>query len=344
MNIGNVLARCSAIKNTNYIKALYKGQSIIKLHKIDGYANRASRICHYCSVDVLKEIIEKGCLRFTDVRFLNDSTEFVEILEIIKSVLQSGNYDSEFVKFILDSNTFNELENYKQSYLQINEGTKSLEAKKYHVYTCSFSNNGDSLNMWNYYAKNEGVNIYFDFVGSVFKEIDGLKPDQKEKINNDVIMYSGPVIYELEDKKKCITELLDQLQNLYMDAGDGIDKYKQYIYEAFKGAVNNTRCFFKNKYFRNEEEYRVVLEISEDMINSKCGSGKINNIGFFKRSNVLIPYIDYKICRKSIKRITMNPYVENNSVFELGIKELLWANDLEEVRVVKSNIPVRKYD
>ena len=40
----------------------------------------------------------------------------------------------------------------------------------------------------------------------------------------------------------------------------------------------------------------------------------------------------------------MNPYVENNSVFELGIKELLWANDLEEVRVVKSNIPVRKYD
>ena len=44
-------------------------------------------------------IIEKQCLRFTDVRFLNDSTEFLEIIPLIEHVLTNGNYSSSFKQF-----------------------------------------------------------------------------------------------------------------------------------------------------------------------------------------------------------------------------------------------------
>lgn len=30
-------------------------------------------------------------------------------------------------------------------------------------------------------------------------------------------------------------------------------------------------------------------------------------------------------------------------IFELGIKELLWMNQMEDIHIVHSNIPVRKY-
>lgn len=46
----------------------------------------------------------------------------------------------------------------------------------------------------------------------------------------------------------------------------------------------------------------------------------------------------------SVKRIVINPYIkEESDIFELGIKELLWMNQMEDIHVVHSNIPVRKY-
>lgn len=59
-----------------------------KQEYVDGIGNKVSRICHYCSVDVLKNILENESLRFSDVRFLNDSTEFIEIIPLVKYVAQ----------------------------------------------------------------------------------------------------------------------------------------------------------------------------------------------------------------------------------------------------------------
>ena len=34
---------------------------------------------------------------------------------------------------------------------------------------------------------------------------------------------------------------------------------------------------------------------------------------------------------------------EENSMFELGIRELLWQNKMEDVHIFSSGIPIRKY-
>lgn len=101
---------------------------------------------------------------------------------------------------------------------------------------------------------------------------------------------------------------------------------------------------FKNEYFECENEYRIVLRIPEELLLRKECLSDIVEKGQFKRGNILIPYVDYKFRKSSVKRIVINPYIkEESDIFELGIKELLWMNQMEDIHIVHSNIPVRKY-
>lgn len=96
-----IISKCMTISRSHFLNTPYKGEAVIDLYKVDGFANKASGICHYCTVDTLKAILENNTLRFTDVRFLNDSTEFVEIIPLIKEVLNEEHYTSSFREFIL---------------------------------------------------------------------------------------------------------------------------------------------------------------------------------------------------------------------------------------------------
>lgn len=112
-----IIAKCMGIAQAQFLNTPYKEQSIIEIYAPDGLANKATGICHYCTIDTLKSILNNGCLRFSDVRFLNDSTEFIEIISFIENVLMQGIYTSEFKKLILDSNAMKELKEYRQSYI-----------------------------------------------------------------------------------------------------------------------------------------------------------------------------------------------------------------------------------
>ena len=67
------------------------------------------------------------------------------------------------------------------------------------------------------------------------------------------------------DKQKCIKALLDNLYEVYLQEGT-IEKYQSHIQWAFKEAINNMRCFFKNDSFSCENEYRVILKIQEELL------------------------------------------------------------------------------
>lgn len=79
------------------------------------------------------------------------------------------------------------------------------------------------------------------------------------------------------------------------------------------------------------------------MLAEEC-SGDILKKGQFKRGNILVPFVDYKFKKDSIKHIVMNPFIrEESNMFELGIRELLWQKKMEDVHVFSSGIPIRKY-
>lgn len=342
----NILAKCLGISQSHYLNAPYKSASIVDLFGVNGIENKAVEICHYCTVDTLHSILKNGCLRFTDVRFLNDSTEFVEIIPLIKIVLNKGDYDQNFKNFILGSNVLRELEDYKQPYVGASQRAHEFKELSYRTYTCSFSTNNDSLNMWNYYATTSGLNIVFDFAWNMIKDSEKSNTNTINKLSNDILIYRGVILYNSADKEKCIAELLNQLNMVYKDVQNELDKYRDLILSAFKESINHMRCFFKNKFFSGEEEYRIVIKIPEDLLieNEYKDCTNIKEKGFFRRGNVLIPYIDYELQKSSIKRITINPYNGKNSMFELGIRELLWSYQLQDIEITYSNIPIRKYD
>lgn len=346
MSKEDIFARCLALASCHFLNTPYKNIPVIDLYGPDGFENSATEICHYCTADTLNAILNKNCLRFTDIRFLNDSTEFIEIIPLIIAVVNNGNYKPDFKDLILNSIELRELREYRQSYIGHTKESHNLKEMAYHTYTCSFSKNSDSLSLWNYYATTSGgINIVFDFAWNMFKGSNRTQVNTVDKLKNDIMIYRGLVIYQEEDKKKCITELLNLLYQIYCDTKDEIEKYRSYILYAFKESVNHMRCFFKNEHFINEEEYRVVLKIPEEFLQTEDCCDDIVGKGVFKRGNILIPYVDYKFEKESIKRITMNPYVsDKNSIFEMSIENLIWMNKLEDIEIVKSIIPIRKYD
>lgn len=344
--LSEFLARCIAISNANFLNAPYK--DLEKEYYAGGISKRASEVCHYCTVSTLQSIINRKCLRFSDVRFLNDSTEFIEVIHWIRYFLsdEECGYSKEFQEFILNSKAMEELEKYHQFSVVYSKEEGKVEEKTYRTYTCSLSTDIDSLGMWNYYATSKaGVNIVFDQAWNMFEGSDETEVNSSKQLENGIIIRRGAVLYKYDDKKKCIVELLNSLQEIYEEAKEEIDTYQNNILSAFKQAVNNMRCFFKNEYFKSESEYRIVLNIPEDLLLADELESDIVEKGQFMRGNILIPFVDYHLKKESIKQIVINPFVqEKKEMFELGIKELLWKNQMEEAKVYISGIPIRDYN
>lgn len=337
-------ARCNKICKVHYGNTLYNNLDIVDCYLPNGPANKARSISHYCSCDVLRSILNNRCLRFSDVRFLNDATEFVEIIPIINHVLDKGKYENAFKKLIQESDEMRQLESYVQSYTGRIRSTGSHETVSYRTYTCSFSGDGDALGLWNSYTlPGDGVSIRFKHAKDIFGVCRKAESADVEKLGNNIIARRGPVIYRDKDKEKCIRRLFEDLNNVFQVAAEDIDKFKNLILASFVDAVNNLRCFFKNEAFEFEKEYRIVLNVPENLLRFDVNSDEFKT-GQFKRGNILIPYIDFPINIKSIKKIVLNPIMkEQDGMFELGIKELLWQNKMEDVKVYKSRIPLRKY-
>ena len=338
-----IFGQCLAVAQSNFQEILYKDYSTVELYGINGVANRATRISHYCSASTLLSILKYKCLRFTDVRFLNDSTEFIEILRVIRKNINMDKYSEEFRDFILNSKEMKELEEYKQSYWKVSRLEHICEPIIYRPYTCSFSTDTDSLSMWNYYASAAaGVSVIFNHAWNMFQGSQETETNAKSKLENGVYIYRGLIIYEETEKEKCVAALLDQVNAIYEEVKENIDEYSNLILSAFKEAVNYMRCFFKPEKFKHESEYRIAIMVPEKIILTKDDS--IRECGVFEKGNNLVPYIDYKLKMESIEGIVVNPFKGRDSMLELGIKELLWMKGYNNVKVCPSNIQIRKYD
>lgn len=342
----SIYSKCMAISQCHFLYTPYKNTSTFDLYKPDEIENKCSEICHYCTIDTLNQILKNECLRFTDVRFLNDSTEFIEVIDMINFALNSNAYTPSFRDFIRNSNEIQELKLYTQTYSGYSKTAHDFKRISYHTYTCSFTTNPDSLSMWNYYGDTSGgINIVFDFAWNLFKGSEKTEVTIGERLDDDIILYRGLILYSDEYKLKCVRELLNRLASLFEEAKDDLKTYRAPILYAFKESINHMRCFFKNEMFSYEEEYRAVLKIPEEILLTDSSSDEIFDKGTFKRGNILIPYIDYKFKKESIKRITVNPYIKkDNTMFKLGIENQLWINHLSNVDIVHSSIPIRKYD
>lgn len=332
-----VFVKYLALINQSYLLAPFsnKHKSSLDYYTVDGAANWGYDIYHYCRLDILKKIINNKQLRFSDIEYLNDTTEFEEAVRILRIAVERKKafMDKEIYDILIDEDVLNELKSYSQRYPfypPINQNI-NLDSEKpiCKVYTCSFSMDGDLYPMWNYYAREtDGISINFT----------GLK-DQMKAAEKVKIVW-GKVWYTEEDKSQCIEALLEDVIQLFSEIPDKKCR-EDMVLEVLISVINNMRIFIKHEKYKAEEEYRAALIVPEEVINKKELPVNYKQDTFI-RGNTEIPCIDVPFDLVSISNIIVNPYCDFNSI-KADLENWLQKQNLNNVRIYKSNVPMRRY-
>ncbi len=297
-------------------------------------------VYHYTSPDGLLGIIkDKGInLRFTRYDCVNDLSEGRDVIRcyhlaciralntgIISRAFYEAIWTIELdVSAVMSFNIDNHL-NLDGRKIDISEEYVPLRCE---AYICCFSRDGDSLPMWNYYAKkgvNQGYNVGFD---SGLTELKNITLE-----NKSIHMEMVSVIYNEEEKVGDILTIIDAVHRL-SDGDPGFDNCLRLIKDELK-----KRMFrFKSQFFAHEQEVRLVLyvpvELPEDVTNEKR-----LKIKYTSQSGYLIPYVDLVYKKDLLDRITVGPLLEK----EISIRtlETLKTNYNYNFEIVTSNVPIR---
>lgn len=336
MGGAEIYAKYLALMKRSYLLTPFsnKHKSALDYYAVDGAANWGHDIFHYCRKNILEDIINSKRLRFSDIRFLNDTTEFEEAVRILRIAVERKKsfMDKELYDVLTDKDVLSEIKSYFQRYPfypPINKNRDIDSVKPVcNVYTCSFSMDGDLLPMWNYYAQGiDGISINFTELK------DHMESNEKIKI------VMGKVWYTEDDKIQCIDALLKDITALFSEIPDKKSK-EEMVQEVLISTINNMRVFMKHEKYKTEEEYRAVLIVPEEVIdNNRLPDGYTQGS---KQGNTNKPYIDVPFDLESITNIIVNPYGDFDSI-NTDLEDWLQKQNLSDIRIWKSNIPMRKY-
>lgn len=292
-------------------------------------------IYHYTSAEGLLSILENCEIWATNSNFLNDKSEFIYTYKL-------------FYEKILK-----EIKNEKIKTIMINRfnyntcDPVTLDANDIYTarYIISFSKSPDNLLLWSEFSGNTGYNIGFDI------------SKLKDKLNN-LWGFDGKVIYnkerQIELLKNVVSVMLketfqDKNINSLDDLSDNINVEDiQKMLPVLHNIIELYSMFFKQSEFEQEEEYRLVIQVSHG-VPSRLLCANESGI-FFKETNnkmyfrvkegmlspfVKVPFWDLD----SLESITIGPK-NNIDIAKMGL-EIYCRNKGINPKILKSNIPLR---
>lgn len=252
------------------------------------------KLWHYTSVQGFQGIVTSKEIFATDVRFLNDRTEFIHAREIASQVVAETNeYGANFFP----------ARDYSKKAVDLAFSPGPLSADHLQVFVASFSEAEDQLSQWRGYSQgSSGVSIAFDLTT--------LRPPA----HVGTLATFAPCIYKPEEKKTILRDALAHFvgeSQRYWNAGFDAAKPNwlagdpvagQAIINKIMGsaefktdlaaALVKTRAdllrvaaLSKDESFHEEREWRLVLPVSTDKTTLK------NPPRFRAANTTLMPYI-----------------------------------------------------
>lgn len=305
---------------------------------------------HYTSanalISILKNHNQSASVRFTDVRYLNDKSEMLYFVKCLIMFLRDNRKDYPFCQEIVNEWLLKEHSEDEYIAMSVSKITPPPFRGAYYAApirtfvfcTCKAP---DSLHMWNYYIHNgdyQGYNIGFD----IYKFLKSFDTKTSDPIDPISFVY-GDVLYTKRDQEKEITALCDKLEK-NKKSPDQVFAFDHAMYELYS-YIYSHGVFFKDIAFKEEEEYRVVIELMESRINNdKVHYSNKNNknikLDFYERNGILVPCLSVPFEIDAINKITMAPMMEYDIAKE-SIEEFLKVNGYENVEVIKSEVPIR---
>lgn len=296
----------------------------------NGIEKTHGTIYHYTSPEGLKGIFDTSSLFATDMYFLNDSSEGMYVISLIEDNIDRLCKGDEELKKCVER---------ELGLIKLGKWQEPI-----HNYIISFSQNGDSLEMWNYYTKGnsiQGYNIGFDvdkLASCIQIEIldDSGNQVMRDK-DNHLVLFQGKVIYDKDKQMTIIEKIFETFYQKYIESNDKniLDSVAHYsVYKTIDYGI-----FFKSKEFSIEEEYRFIYATHLLKDNSKKGipckeNFRINNGG-------LVPYQNCLFDMGSVSEVTFSPSLYNEMT-EAGLNRLLdQCGIMNQDRIKKSKIPLR---
>lgn len=302
---------------------------------------------HYTSPDAFLSIIKNECIRFSDIRYMNDKSETVYAVKLLLDFLQENRGKYLFVEDVLDKligkQFYSDIQELRTTNVSFNQ-IPGFDCLTNRSFLFCLSTKKDALNMWNYYVKNghyEGYNIGFDLY-ELLKTFDVPQANTSDAF----LIYHGKVVYKKELQYRVIEKIVDEVEKI--SENSQIDMKLPYAAVTLRNKLESEGLFIKHPEFSSEQEYRIVLHIAEKRIphNEEEGANFFgtNNKSIIEdfciKNGLVVPFLKVKLPSLSISKVTVSPITEFDLVSK-GISELLEVHNFKNVEIQQSKIPIR---
>jgi hypothetical protein len=299
-------------------QGIYKFADYVEMQK--RFSKENTSIYHYTNLESLTKIIETKSLWATNCQYLNDIFETKHIESIFRDIAKEfQGVELSITNFLI------ELMNTKIHQEFIDK-----------IYVISFTDENDSIAMWNNYGKN-GVIIEFDstafYKNKIKRETNIIHKDIKSIGLAKFIM---DVIYDNIKIKDYFIMLIKNIAKKINYNSENIENIIKKDLDDFTYLF--LLCIlFKDKSYSYEKEIRMAFCLLDDKDVGKVEIYRIKN-------NLIIPYLDISFEENSklpIKRIGINPE-QKDIMYIKGIERLLMSYGYDDVEIYNSKNKTRE--
>ncbi len=282
----------------------------------------AENLYHYTSLESAVSILCTGNIRFTDIRYCNDPSEFNEGLRILNKTNKKlgDHYKQRNKLFSMAVNYITASINLACAFSKYDD-EKINHAKEFakeigiplredlplnSVFVACFSEHQDNLRQWLPYADHgKGIALGFD---GVREEVHNMTKDDQYEI------MAIKAAYENDSKKEEYVEniyagLFEILSKINLRKEEHFACFLENVIDTFLGSI--IAC--KNPSYMDEKESRLFF-IRKNLSNK-------NDIKYGTKNGVIRPYIDIPFEKNSLISITLGPQTER----------ILNTNSLEKI-------------
>ncbi|MCX0501623.1 DUF2971 domain-containing protein [Erwinia billingiae] len=257
---------------------------------------------HYTDLNAVHSILDMHKIRMTDIRFLNDKTEYLQGLEILKEAsheifLQDSKYDKEFAN-VVDGW-------FKEAFKELFDFENAIEM----FYVASFSRSSDTLSQWRSYGM-----FAIEFDGEKLQDRVSKWAFEKRKSTRKLVNFEFIECHYVFDKNDAIVEASELIRTKAIDAiydwwqPNSPIKQNIYLYRDLRETISMLATTFKHDSFNEEQEVRLVIS---DKIVSK-------QIKFRTKNTVLIPFYELDVSAEVISGVKIGP-VEDQRITEQSL-------------------------
>jgi len=270
---------------------------------------------HYTSAAGLLGIINDSVIFLTDSMFMNDQSELAYGRDLASEVL------TEVAQHVSNR--------YARSALRLardylNSGVSVLRA--YRAYAACFCADGNLLSQWRAYGR-PGAGYA---IGLVAKQLPAAQTGNTERLRLIKVEYRRA--QQVKVIERAIQLYLSYLPKFDHEMGDGEDRAE--LLAPLPILLGTLFPHFKHPVFREEKEWRVVLQVGDAPPDAL--------LRFRETTNNIAPYLSARFAAGALplRSVTHAPSLEPH-IKKIALRELLAARGYSDVAVLGSDIPLR---